>query len=97
MFKFSAVSQIWKKYIQKLNDWDLPLKLSLYVITYYKVTSLYRRFFFLSSITWEKIWENRVLYDTNGQYNDLTCDTLDPPLIEVTWEITNNLTPWIRP
>ena len=24
MFKFSAVSQIWKKYIQKLNDWDLP-------------------------------------------------------------------------
>ena len=24
MFKFSAVSQIWKKYIQ--NDWDLPLK-----------------------------------------------------------------------
>ena len=27
MFKFSAVSQIWKKYIQKLNDWDLPLSL----------------------------------------------------------------------
>ena len=27
MFKFSAVSQIWKKYIQKLNDWDLPLNL----------------------------------------------------------------------
>ena len=26
MFQFSAVSQIWKKYIQKLNDWDLPLK-----------------------------------------------------------------------
>ena len=26
MFKFSAVSQIWKKYIQKLNDWDLPLR-----------------------------------------------------------------------
>ena len=26
MFKFSALSQIWKKYIQKLNDWDLPLK-----------------------------------------------------------------------
>ena len=25
MFKFSAVSQIWKKYIQKLNDWDLSL------------------------------------------------------------------------
>ena len=25
MFKFSAVSQIWKKYIQKLDDWDLPL------------------------------------------------------------------------
>ena len=25
MFKFSAVSEIWKKYIQKLNDWDLPL------------------------------------------------------------------------
>ena len=25
IFKFSAVSQIWKKYIQKLNDWDLPL------------------------------------------------------------------------
>ena len=25
MFKFSAVSQIWKKYILKLNDWDLPL------------------------------------------------------------------------
>ena len=25
MLKFSAVSQILKKYIQKLNDWDLPL------------------------------------------------------------------------
>ena len=25
MFKFSAVSQIWKKYIQKLNDWDRSL------------------------------------------------------------------------
>ena len=25
MFKFSAVSQIWKKYIQKLNAWDLSL------------------------------------------------------------------------
>ena len=25
MFKSSAVSQIWKKYIQKLHDWDLPL------------------------------------------------------------------------
>ena len=25
MFKFNAVSQIWNKYIQKLNDWDLPL------------------------------------------------------------------------
>ena len=25
MLKFSAVSQIWKKYNQKLNDWDLPL------------------------------------------------------------------------
>ena len=25
MFKFSAVSPIWKKHIQKLNDWDLPL------------------------------------------------------------------------
>ena len=25
MFKFSAVSQIWKKYIQKLNDLDLSL------------------------------------------------------------------------
>ena len=29
MFKCSAVSQIWKKYIQKLNDWDLPLKFSI--------------------------------------------------------------------
>ena len=26
MLKISAVSQIWKKYIQKLNDWDLPLR-----------------------------------------------------------------------
>ena len=25
MFKLSELSQIWKKYIQKLNDWDLPL------------------------------------------------------------------------
>ena len=25
MLKFSAVSQIWKKCIQKMNDWDLPL------------------------------------------------------------------------
>ena len=29
MFKFSAVSQIWKKYIQKLNDWDLSLSILL--------------------------------------------------------------------
>ena len=29
MLKFSAVSQIWKKYIQKLNDWDLPLNLTI--------------------------------------------------------------------
>ena len=28
MFKFSAVSQIWKKYIQKLNDWDLSLNVT---------------------------------------------------------------------
>ena len=26
MFKFSALFQIWKKYIQKLNAWDLPIK-----------------------------------------------------------------------
>ena len=30
MFKFSAVSQIWKKYIQKLNDWDLSYSFSVY-------------------------------------------------------------------
>ena len=30
MLKFSALSQIWKKYIQKLNDWDLPLTLDSY-------------------------------------------------------------------
>ena len=29
MFKFISLSQIWKKYIQKLNDWDLPLKRDL--------------------------------------------------------------------
>ena len=29
MFKFSAVSQIWKKYIQKLNDWDLSLNIKV--------------------------------------------------------------------
>ena len=27
IFKFSALSQIWKKYILKLNAWDLSLKL----------------------------------------------------------------------
>ena len=32
MFKFSAVSQIWKKYIQKLNDWDLPLSIDVHVL-----------------------------------------------------------------
>ena len=26
MLEFSAVFQIWKKFIQKLNDWDLPLR-----------------------------------------------------------------------
>ena len=26
MFKFSAESHIWKKYIQKLNAWDLSLR-----------------------------------------------------------------------
>ena len=31
MFKFSAASQIWKKYIQKLNDWDLPLISEIFV------------------------------------------------------------------
>ena len=25
MFKFSGASQIWKKYIQKVNAWDLSL------------------------------------------------------------------------
>ena len=33
MFKFSAVSQIWKKYIQKLNDWDLPLNDDVYKLS----------------------------------------------------------------
>ena len=33
MFKFSAVSQIWKKYIQKLNDWDLPLNCKIRLIS----------------------------------------------------------------
>ena len=46
MFKFSAVSQIWKKYIQKLNDWDLPLN----VVSYYKVTQLHSEPFRLSYI-----------------------------------------------
>ena len=32
MFKFSAASQIWKKYIQKLNDWDLPLRPNTYLV-----------------------------------------------------------------
>ena len=27
MFKFSALSQIWKKYTQKLNAWDLSLRI----------------------------------------------------------------------
>ena len=31
MFKFSALSQIWKKYIQKLNDWDLPLNINIII------------------------------------------------------------------
>ena len=31
MFKFSAVSQIRKKHIQKLNDWDLPLNKEIYM------------------------------------------------------------------
>ena len=35
MLKFSTAPQIWKKYIQKLNDWDLPLS---------KDTSPYRIF-----------------------------------------------------
>ena len=38
MFKFSAVSQIWKKYIQKLIDWDLPLSditVKLYTIDFW--------------------------------------------------------------
>ena len=37
MFKFSAVSQIWKKYIQKLNDWDLPSNLIIADITFEKI------------------------------------------------------------
>ena len=28
MFKFSALSQIWKKYILKLNAWDLSLNIT---------------------------------------------------------------------
>ena len=32
MLKFSAVSQIWKKYIQKLNDWDLSLIVQLQTV-----------------------------------------------------------------
>ena len=45
MFKFSAVSQTWKKYIQKLNDWDLPLNVyftafkSIFLPLYAPITS----------------------------------------------------------
>ena len=44
MFKFSAFSQIWKEYIQKLNTWDLSLNYftkQLYKDTVASFTSLY--------------------------------------------------------
>ena len=42
MFKFSAVSQIWNKYIQKLNAWDLSLKLidKYWIVKFYFITPL---------------------------------------------------------
>ena len=48
MFKFSAVSQIWKKYIQKLNDWDLPLNAEL--ANLWKL-AIYRNLFLQSKLT----------------------------------------------
>ena len=47
------------------HDYYSDFKLSLYLITYYKVTSLYSIFFFLSSLIQEKTGENRVLHDPN--------------------------------
>ena len=43
MFKLNAVSQIWKKYIQKLNAWDL----SLIVVLLIYITCTFDVLFFL--------------------------------------------------
>ena len=52
--------------VYKIHNYFSDFKLSLYVVTYYKVTSHYRIVFFLSSIISEKTLENQVLYDING-------------------------------
>ena len=53
--------------VQRHKYWS-DFKLSLYVVTYYEVTSLYRIVFFLKSIIEEKTGVNRVLYYINGLY-----------------------------
>ena len=51
MFKFSAVSQIWKKYIQKLNDWDLPLTIfQSYMWRHIDVQAEWRRTKYMETI-----------------------------------------------
>ena len=56
MFKFSAVSQIWKKYIQKLNDWDLPLSQKQFI---YKISIEYIKR--LQRKVWKTIFEQRAI------------------------------------
>ena len=55
MFKLSAVSQIWKKYIQKLNEWDLSLTVLLNLGYHLKYLANY--------IWFAKFNENRMGYN----------------------------------
>ena len=60
MFKFSAVSQIWKKYIQKLNDWDLPLKIDfLDLVNIKNVISKYLIIFIIHDV-WTEMFNNEI-------------------------------------
>ena len=62
MLKFSAVSQIWKKYSQKLNDWDLPLRFESLKFNLRSVKKMYveniHEFWIPSTI----IFENHKIY-----------------------------------
>ena len=63
MFRFSVISRIWKKYILKLNAWDLSLSEKV-ERRYLRTKKLRSRFFSITSedVLWTKTnWHNYCL------------------------------------